>query len=75
MWWRWRRYPGFGPWSDLPPWERPGWRFRGRGWCWWYEDIPREFTREDEIRMLEEYARCLEDELERVKRRLKELRG
>jgi len=31
-------YPGNGPWSDLPPWERPGWKFggRGRGFCWWW---------------------------------------
>ena len=88
MWWRWKRYPGHGPWSDLPPWERPGWKFgrgRGRGWCWWYlsqyPEYPPEFppeyapTREEEIRMLEDYARYLEEELERIKRRLRELKG
>lgn len=26
-------YPGRGPFSYLPPWQRPGWIF-GRGWCW-----------------------------------------
>jgi len=36
-------WPGRGPFSHLPPWERPGWLF-GRGACWrlfgspaWYE--------------------------------------
>ncbi len=37
--WGWRRgwrgpWPGNGPWSFLPPWERPGWYFGGRGACW-----------------------------------------
>ena len=26
-------WPGRGPFSYLPPWQRPGWRF-GRGACW-----------------------------------------
>jgi len=88
MWWRWRRYPGFGPWSDLPPWERPGWKFgrgRGKGWCWWYSlqypeatppDAPTyPISKEEEIRMLEEEARFLEEELERIRKRLRELKG
>lgn len=75
----WRRYPGFGPWSHLPPWERPGWKF-GRGWCWWYlspyspYEVP-EISKEDEIRMLEEEAKFLEDRLNEIKRRLEELKG
>lgn len=41
-WWGWGRgwrrgwrgpWPGNGPFSYLPPWERPGWVF-GRGACW-----------------------------------------
>ena len=28
------RWPGHGPFSDLPPWQRPGWLY-GRGACWW----------------------------------------
>ncbi len=91
MWWRWKRYPGRGPWSDLPPWERPGWMFRGRGggkgWCWWYisqypDMIPPEYppagyplSKEEEIRMLEEEAKLLEEELERIRKRIKELKG
>lgn len=27
-------WPGRGPFSYLPPWERPGWLY-GRGACWW----------------------------------------
>lgn len=27
-------WPGHGPFSNLPPWQRPGWRY-GRGACWW----------------------------------------
>ncbi|MEM1508154.1 MAG: hypothetical protein QW262_07920 [Candidatus Bathyarchaeia archaeon] len=40
MAWGWRGaggwtglWPGRGPFSYLPPWQRPGWVF-GRGWCW-----------------------------------------
>jgi len=38
--WGWRGrgwagpWPGRGPFSYLPPWQRPGWLF-GRGACWW----------------------------------------
>jgi len=28
------RWPGRGPFSYLPPWQRPGWVY-GRGACWW----------------------------------------
>ena len=27
-------WPGRGPFSNLPPWQRPGWVY-GRGACWW----------------------------------------
>ena len=27
-------WPGHGPFSNLPPWQRPGWLY-GRGACWW----------------------------------------
>lgn len=26
-------WPGHGPFSDVPPWQRPGWLY-GRGACW-----------------------------------------
>jgi len=72
MWWRWKRYPGFGPWSDLPPWERPGWKF-GRGRCWWYFAQP-QLSKEEELRMLEEMEKYLEEELREIRRRIEELR-
>lgn len=77
------RYPGFGPWRHLPPWERPGWKY-GRGRCWRflpgrgyggsaYGPYASEYT-ENEIEMLEEEAKFLEDRLNEVKRRLDEMR-
>ncbi|PUA34082.1 MAG: hypothetical protein B9J98_01495 [Candidatus Terraquivivens tikiterensis] len=43
MAWGWRGmagpWPGRGPFSYLPPWQRPGWLFgfgRGFGWLWSY---------------------------------------
>ncbi len=32
-------WPGRGPFSHLPPWQRPGWLF-GRGSCWWLFGMP-----------------------------------
>ncbi|MGB9759803.1 MAG: hypothetical protein ACPLZG_08285 [Thermoproteota archaeon] len=32
-------WPGRGPFSYLPPWQRPGWYF-GRGACWWLFGYP-----------------------------------
>ncbi|MCS7374255.1 MAG: hypothetical protein NDF53_04645 [archaeon GB-1867-097] len=32
-------WPGRGPFSYLPPWQRPGWLF-GRGSCWWLFGAP-----------------------------------
>jgi hypothetical protein len=32
-------WPGNGPFSHLPPWERPGWIY-GRGYCWWASGYP-----------------------------------
>ena len=33
-WQRSGHWPGRGPFSFLPPWQRPGWLY-GRGACWW----------------------------------------
>ncbi len=84
MWW-YKRYPGFGPWSYLPPWERPGWRFgrgrgRGWGWCWWlllpeYSAYEPQIPKEEELKILEEEARFLEEELDRIRKRIDELKG
>ena len=37
-------WPGRGPFSHLPPWERPGWMF-GRGACWWLFGPPAGYGR------------------------------
>ncbi len=37
-------WPGRGPFSFLPPWQRPGWLF-GRGSCWWLFGGPWAFYR------------------------------
>jgi hypothetical protein len=88
-WWGRGPYPGRGPWSWLPPWERPGWYF-GRGWCWWWlyarappppppqPYYPPWLTASD----LEAYRKWLEDvrarldqELQELEKRIKELKG
>ncbi|RLG59072.1 hypothetical protein DRN86_04800 [Candidatus Geothermarchaeota archaeon] len=50
MGWGWGRgrgwlgpWPGRGPFSYLPPWQRPGWLF-GRGACWWLFGAPWLYT-------------------------------
>jgi hypothetical protein len=60
-------YPGHGPWSHLPPYERPGWWY-GRGRCCW--------SREDEARYLEELKKYItEVVLKEIDKRLEELRS
>lgn len=70
MGWGWRGpWPGKGPWSWLPPWMRPGWRW----WYWALRHAP-PYPPVDELSVLEEYKRFLEEELEYVKRRIEELK-
>ncbi|MGB9827774.1 DUF5320 domain-containing protein [Thermosphaera chiliense] len=78
--WRWIRswkpHPGKGPWSNLPPWERPGWYF-GRGWCrlWTTTPLP-PVSNEDEAKYLEELRKYLtEVVLKEIDKRLEELRN
>ena len=65
-WWRRGRWPGNGPFSYLPPWERPGWVY-GRGWCWQYLnlEIERNKTLEERIEKLEEEIKKLREEIEK----------
>ncbi len=78
-WWKYwvKPYPGHGPWSHLPPWERPGWWF-GRGWCWWYwaRPYPPWVSKEEELKYLEELRKYLSEEILReIDKRIEELRG
>jgi hypothetical protein len=75
-------WPGRGPFSNLPPWDRPGWRY-GRGACYWmynpnlqtvtpqtpYASIPKD----QEITALQNQAKMLEQTLTDIKKRLEEL--
>ena len=67
-------WPGNGPWSHLPPWERPGWRY-GRGWCWQYlgTPVPESNQQNLEIEYLKQEKRVLEEELKNIEERLKEI--
>uniref|UniRef100_A0A7J2TL69 DUF5320 domain-containing protein n=1 Tax=Archaeoglobus fulgidus TaxID=2234 RepID=A0A7J2TL69_ARCFL len=84
-WWKAGKWPGFGPFSYLPPWKRPGWLF-GRGICWtylWSRLLPRAFrpgyprtsslSKDEEISALEEYKKELEDEKASIEEELKEV--
>ena len=81
-------WPGFGPYCDLPPWERPGWVY-GRGACrylgmvpgrplaplyspgWGYEG---EFTKEQEVEVLETELAQLKRAMDRVEERLRAIK-
>ncbi len=82
--WKAGKWPGFGPFSHLPPWERPGWYY-SRCFCRSYA-LRRRFwnlgsSQKDEVSALEEYKKeleaekeSIEEELKEVERRIKELR-
>jgi len=77
----WRRSGSFGPWpgrgpfSHLPPWERPGWLY-GPGACQWlygaspYIQAPAPSAEAD---YLKDYMAELKMELESIEARIKQL--
>ncbi|ADV65388.1 DUF5320 domain-containing protein [Desulfurococcus mucosus] len=86
-WWNrwWKPYPGNGPFSHLPPWERPGWVLFGSyrwyggyvfppGYYWGAQaaDSERAWL-EYRKAMIENTIRALNEELSYIDRRLKEL--
>ena len=78
--WKGRRgydaWPGRGPFSYLPPWERPGWLY-GPGACWQlYASRPytRAPTPDEETVYLETCMKELKQELEGVEARINQLR-
>lgn len=82
-WGRWcADWPGHGPFSNLPPWERPGWYLLWglRPWPPAYY-MSAYYDEESERRFLESYRLYLEDlkariddELRRVNERLSQLK-
>jgi len=78
-----RTWPGRGPFSHLPPWERPGWLY-GRGACWYlygpYGTTPpikpeAETTLLAEQKtMIEEQMKAMQEELKKIQERLNELK-
>lgn len=69
-------WPGRGPFSNLPPWERPG-RVYGRGACWQFLDSPYQYSypnEKDEESAMEVLKKDLEEELKRIETRINELK-
>jgi len=79
------RWPGNGPFRNLPPWERPGWLY-GPGSCWYMSyrpgvsSIVPAFSSTNNIQalqsqrdLLEEQIKRLEDSLKNIEKRLSEI--
>lgn len=65
-------WPGAGPFSNLPPWERPGWIY-GPGACWYlYEpnktNLPQtnQLKPKDEAVMLNEQKKAIQETLRKI---------
>ena len=80
MGWRGREWtgpwPGRGPYSNLPPWQRPGWLY-GRGACWYlygpYSATPPTVKPEDEAALLAEQKTLVEEQLKAMQEALKKI--
>jgi hypothetical protein len=81
MGWRGRGWtgpgPGRGPFSNLPPWQRPGWLY-GRGACWYLYGphqaaaVP-PIKAEDEKALLAEQKTLIEEQLKAMQETLKKI--
>ena len=68
-------WPGRGPYSHLPPWERPGWLY-GRGACWHLYGPYRAFPTikpEDEKTLLTEEKKLVEEQLKTMQETLRKI--
>ncbi|MCC6020701.1 MAG: hypothetical protein LM577_04985 [Thermoproteaceae archaeon] len=82
-WWKWWHrwgwhgpYPGHGPWSHLPPPARPGWQPGRCRWLWWLRRSPPGWSKEEELKYLEELRKYISDVvLKEIDKRMEELRG
>ena len=73
----WRKYPGFGPWSHLPPWERPGWKYMEQEQLQYYPEHYQRYEPvepSEELKILEREAKYLEERLSQIKSRIEELK-
>lgn len=79
----WRRigcagtWPGRRPFSNLPPWQRPGWLY-GRGTCWhlygpYSATAPLPLKAEDEAALLAEQKTMIEEQLKVMQETLKKI--
>ena len=79
------RWPGNGPFRNLPPWERPGWLY-GRSSCWYTGYRPRAGSivspysvvsdlqsLQNQKELLEEQLKNLQDSLRNIEKRLSEI--
>ncbi|MCW4007533.1 MAG: DUF5320 domain-containing protein [Candidatus Bathyarchaeota archaeon] len=76
-------WPGRGPFSHLPPWQRPGWLY-GRGACWYLYgpySATQPLRAEDEAAvlteqktMIEEQLKAMQETLKKIQERLNELK-
>ena len=68
-------WPGRGPFSDLHPWQRPGWLY-GRGSCWRiygpYEPIL-PMKAEDEVTLLKEQKKVMKEQLKTMQETMKKI--
>lgn len=70
-------WPGRGPFSNLPPWQRPGWLY-GRGACWYlyappYQAVVPPIKAEDEAALLAEQKTLIEEQLKAMQETLKKI--
>lgn len=72
-------WPGRGPFSNLPPWQRPGWLY-GRGACWYlygpYATVPPAKPEDEAVllnqqkTLIEEQLKAMQDTLKKIQERL-----
>jgi hypothetical protein len=77
-------WPGAGPYSNLPPWQRPGWTY-GRGACWYLygpqtqpatlATLPENEAAilKEQKTLIEEQLKAMQERLDQIQERLKEL--
>jgi hypothetical protein len=69
-------WSGRGPFSHLPPWQRPGWLY-GRGACWYFYDTQNKALQptqpEDEAVLLAQQKALIEAQLKAMQESLKKI--